>query len=471
MTAAPQVYGADEINAIVIDPGSYQTKIGYAGYDSPSMVLPSYYGLVDTDGNKRRIFDETLLLLPQKSLEIKHIVENNAVVDWEGFEAQLGYMFEKLDIDPTQQPVLLTESTMSSYESKVNALKLFLEKHKFPAFYLVKQPTTVSFAHGRPNCLVVDVGHDLVTVTPIVDGLCLKNQVMGTRYAGAFLNQQFEQFLQDKKIALRPHYMIKSKKIVHWESETTTAQFEERKYDFEVSGSFLEYSKLRILQEMKETLLNCMDDDSEETQEAKEADDEVRWFELPDGISVPFSKKDRTILSNSLFSPLETLSKPVKGWETPEDGNIVKHLGNANEASSKEYVPMRRAKKPEDEDKDKPEEDAAEAQKGFGLLKLVQTVLDRLDIDLKPQLANNIVLVGSTSLVPGLSAKLHSELSLANPSLKIRIHASGNTIERRYASWVGGSILSSLGTFHQLWVSKGELDAVGAERLIVNRFR
>ncbi|OBA15667.1 uncharacterized protein OGAPODRAFT_100386 [Ogataea polymorpha] len=423
MTAAPQVYGADEINAIVIDPGSYQTKIGYAGYDSPSMVLPSYYGLVDTDGNKRRIFDETLLLLPQKSLEIKHIVENNAVVDWEGFEAQLGYMFEKLDIDPTQQPVLLTESTMSSYESKVNALKLFLEKHKFPAFYLVKQPTTVSFAHGRPNCLVVDVGHDLVTVTPIVDGLCLKNQVMGTRYAGAFLNQQFEQFLQDKKIALRPHYMIKSKKIVHWESETTTAQFEERKYDFEVSGSFLEYSKLRILQEMKETLLNCMDDDSEETQEAKEADDEVRWFELPDGISVPFSKKDRTILSNSLFN------------------------------------------------KDKPEEDSAEAQKGFGLLKLVQTVLDRLDIDLKPQLANNIVLVGSTSLVPGLSAKLHSELSLANPSLKIRIHASGNTIERRYASWVGGSILSSLGTFHQLWVSKGELDAVGAERLIVNRFR
>lgn len=32
-TAAPQVYGADEINAVILDPGSYTTQAGYAGYD------------------------------------------------------------------------------------------------------------------------------------------------------------------------------------------------------------------------------------------------------------------------------------------------------------------------------------------------------------------------------------------------------------------------------------------------------
>ncbi|KAH3668274.1 hypothetical protein OGAPHI_002028 [Ogataea philodendri] len=465
MTSAPQVYGADEIDAIVVDPGTFQTKIGYAGYDSPSLVLPSYYGEVDLDGNKRQIFDESLLFLPQKGLEVKHIVENNAIVDWDGFVAQLEYVFKKLDVKPEQQPVLLTESTFSSYDSKVKALDVFLDTFKFCAFYLVKQPTTVSFAHGRPNCLVVDVGHDLVTVTPIVDGLCLKNQVMGTKYAGAFLNQQLEQFLADKGIELRPHYMIKSKKIVYYESPASKAEFQERKYDFEVSKSFHEFAKLKVLQEMKETLLSCIE---EEGDEPKESDDQVRWFELPDGLAVPFTKKDRAALSNSLFSPLETLSTPITGFETPDDGNIIKRLGHANETSSKEYVPMRRAKKPEE---DKMDEDVADVQGGIGLIKLVQTVLDRLDIDLKPQLANNIVLVGSTSLVPGLNAKLHSELSLMNPSLKIRIHAAGNTIERRYSSWVGGSILSSLGTFHQLWVTKAEYETVGAEKLIVNRFR
>ncbi len=36
------------------------------------------------------------------------------------------------------------------------------------------------------------------------------------------------------------------------------------------------------------------------------------------------------------------------------------------------------------------------------------------------------------------------------------MHVPGNPIERRYAAWLGGSILASLGTFHQLWISKQE---------------
>jgi hypothetical protein len=41
-------------------------------------------------------------------------------------------------------------------------------------------------------------------------------------------------------------------------------------------------------------------------------------------------------------------------------------------------------------------------------------------------------------------------------STQVKIHAPGNPIERRYGGWLGGSILASLGTFHQLWISKEE---------------
>jgi actin-related protein len=30
--------------------------------------------------------------------------------------------------------------------------------------------------------------------------------------------------------------------------------------------------------------------------------------------------------------------------------------------------------------------------------------------------------------------------------------------ERRFGSWIGGSILASLGTFHQMWISKKEYE-------------
>ena len=38
----------------------------------------------------------------------------------------------------------------------------------------------------------------------------------------------------------------------------------------------------------------------------------------------------------------------------------------------------------------------------------------------------------------------------------MKIHAPGNPTERRYGGWLGGSILASLGTFHQLWISREE---------------
>ena len=40
--------------------------------------------------------------------------------------------------------------------------------------------------------------------------------------------------------------------------------------------------------------------------------------------------------------------------------------------------------------------------------------------------------------------------------MQTKIHAPGNPIERKYGAWLGGSILASLGTFHQLWISKEE---------------
>lgn len=39
---------------------------------------------------------------------------------------------------------------------------------------------------------------------------------------------------------------------------------------------------------------------------------------------------------------------------------------------------------------------------------------------------------------------------------QVKIHAPGNPVERRFGGWLGGSILASLGTFHQLWISKEE---------------
>ena len=46
--------------------------------------------------------------------------------------------------------------------------------------------------------------------------------------------------------------------------------------------------------------------------------------------------------------------------------------------------------------------------------------------------------------------RLNHELMALYPAPKVKVTAPGNTAERRFASWIGGSILASLGTFHQV---------------------
>ena len=59
-------------------------------------------------------------------------------------------------------------------------------------------------------------------------------------------------------------------------------------------------------------------------------------------------------------------------------------------------------------------------------------------------------------MFPGIADRMQKEITALAPSaMKVRIVAPP---ERKYAVWIGGSILSSLQTFQQMWISKQEYD-------------
>jgi actin-related protein len=71
------------------------------------------------------------------------------------------------------------------------------------------------------------------------------------------------------------------------------------------------------------------------------------------------------------------------------------------------------------------------------------------------------VLTGGGSLLSGLSKRLHWEtLTLVPAAFKPRILTAAPR-EREFSAWIGGSILASLGTFQQMWISKAEYDEEG----------
>ena len=50
----------------------------------------------------------------------------------------------------------------------------------------------------------------------------------------------------------------------------------------------------------------------------------------------------------------------------------------------------------------------------------------------------------------------------APQNVRTKVIASMNSVERRFATWIGGSILASLGSFQQLCMSKQEYEEHGA---------
>jgi actin-related protein len=83
----------------------------------------------------------------------------------------------------------------------------------------------------------------------------------------------------------------------------------------------------------------------------------------------------------------------------------------------------------------------------------------KCDVDIRKDLYGNIVLSGGTTMFDGVADRMQKEITdLAPPSMKIKIVAPP---ERKYSVWIGGSILSSLSTFQQMWISKQEYDESG----------
>ena len=100
-----------------------------------------------------------------------------------------------------------------------------------------------------------------------------------------------------------------------------------------------------------------------------------------------------------------------------------------------------------------------------GIHQQVFKSISKCDIDIREDLYANIVLSGGTTMYEGLADRLKKEVTeLASKLLTVKVVAPE---ERKYAVWVGGSILSSLPTFPQMVINKEEYDETGPQ--IVHR--
>jgi len=94
-----------------------------------------------------------------------------------------------------------------------------------------------------------------------------------------------------------------------------------------------------------------------------------------------------------------------------------------------------------------------------GIDKLTFNAIMKCDVDIRKDLYNNIVMSGGSTMFPGLESRVQQGVkTLAPDSMTIKVIAPG---DRKFSVWTGGSILTSLKTFDEMWIKKEEYDEAG----------
>jgi actin-related protein len=89
----------------------------------------------------------------------------------------------------------------------------------------------------------------------------------------------------------------------------------------------------------------------------------------------------------------------------------------------------------------------------------------RCETDVQTNLFGNMVVTGGGSSFEFLPDRIKLEVEkivhVNAPSCRIKTMAAGAT-ERAVCTWLGGSILASIGAFHDMWISRQEYNEFGA---------
>merc|ERR1712142_576664 len=434
-------YGGEDVSALVFDIGSHTCRVGYGGDFEPKLIYPSVVGLYykqTNDPAQQNTMQETdqptylvgkaQLTLPLENVEIHRPIDKDGIIkNFTIVEHLIKFAYKQLHLKSSEHPVILSEPAWNDSESRQKLANLFFKKFNVPALQIIKSPILALFSQGKATGMVVDIGHKTVSTTPVVNGIVLKQGVLRNLFAGEFIINRCRDWLKEPDLfppeshqhfwPLVLPYEIKSKKSVI--DGKSRFDYKEGIKEKKLTNSWRLLQEDFFLEDLVKHVIKVADKDIRDYEHSSFSN---HHYEFPNGYQVDFSQR-RFEIAEYMFDP------------SPLDPIVSSMLGIVN----------------------------------------LMTKSSRMcDGDSRQQLLQNIHLVGGGSCINGMvdrmnyeiNSKIGNKIKLVQPltyctSGVIHQKPPYSNNERRFATWIGGSILASLGSFHNMWITSSEWDENG----------
>jgi len=398
------MFCGDEVSSLVFDLGTFNHRIGYSGEDSPKI---SYQPVVGEDSDKYYFHEYGLRYINPKT-KVKSFMNKDGTIDnFDLFEKNLNYILEEnLYINLSDHPLLFSEPSLHNKSNRIKLTEFMFEKYKIPAIYICKSAVLSGFSCGRSTCLVFDSGHNTTYAVPVNEGYALQKSLIKNNIAGDWVTNLVEKNLEKRNININPFFKFKVKK----DGEKYKTEF--LKDDAIFDKTYENFWKKEIIRDLKESCLTT-NDEALKYDEAKDefipnSVNQELIYDLPDKNTINMTH-DKNLILERVFNPV------------------------------KEYPEF------------------------MGYHQMVNDAISKSDLEIKKELYSNIFLCGGNTLFSGFPERFQKQIINTNKqTFKIKIITHPSNTERKFSAWIGGSILSSLGTFHQLWLSLAEFEEHGA---------
>lgn len=119
-------------------------------------------------------------------LELNYPMENGMVRNWEDMTHIWDYTFGegKLNIDPTECKILLTEPPMNPKVNREKLIEVMFEKYGFVGCHVAIQAVLTLYAQGLVTGIVLDAGDGVTHICPVYEGFSLPHLTRRLDLAG-----------------------------------------------------------------------------------------------------------------------------------------------------------------------------------------------------------------------------------------------------------------------------------------------
>ncbi|KAM5535668.1 hypothetical protein V8D89_010655 [Ganoderma adspersum] len=424
-------YGGDEVSALVLDFGSSSLRAGYAGDDTPKAIVPTSFGFIEgpaeanggdvamaeagaTEGEQPPAPPKPKVKLHigqngpslwRSGMEVGNPMHDGLIQNFDCVPPLINHAFsETMRCNPSEHPVLVTEAPWNTPANRERMAEIMFEEFQVPAFYIANTGVLNAFAAGKGSALVIDVGQSTASVTPVVDGFVLRKGLAHCalpQLVHAHAKHLLTNPTQTRQgISLVPHQLIANRLPVDAGVAAKFTLREDRQAG--TTESWRAWAENHEVEEWIQSIAGILPQGWNDQVASAQG---PRHYEFPTGYNNYFTGMERYAVGEQFFAHSSAL--------VASNPNLPKTIPS-----------------------------------------LIVASIQQCDNDLRQVLLGNVVLTGGGSLFAGFADRLAAEMG--RHFQHVKIHAPGNPIERRYGGWLGGSILASLGTFHQLWVSKEE---------------